>query len=476
MKTIDKSYIGGQWVMPTDPGETIDLINPASEEVSGRLIRAGVGDAEHAILAARAAFPKFACTTVDERIAMLQSIATEYDRRADEMSEAITLDMGAPIEFSKTVQTAFGSAMLHNAVAALKEIAFEQQRNRTLILREPIGVAALITPWNWPMLQTCGKIASALAAGCSMVYKPAELSTHSAVLMAEIINDAGLPEGVFNMVLGKGSSIGNVLSNHPEVDYVSFTGSGLVGAIVGANAAKTAKKIALELGGKSPFIILPDADVESVVLPAVQAVMANSGQTCGAGSRTLVHSSMKDVFVDTMATVVQKMPVGDPHGPAALGPVVSQHQWDSIQTYIKSGIDEGATLVLGGPGKPEGLERGYYVQPTIFADVQNTMTIAREEIFGPVAAVVSYETVDEAIAIANDSPFGLAGYVFGSDHTEAQRVARQIDSGMVMVNTIEADLSAPWGGYKTSGIGREWGPWGIEEYLEIKSLPNYFAS
>ena len=468
----DKIYINGEWVSPVT-SEITDLINPATGEVSGRAVRGNVEDVERAVKAAREAFKTFSQTTIKERIQLLKTFAAEYDKRIEQVKKAVTLDIGSPVSFCNIMHGPAGLVAINNSIEALNQIEFEKSQGQTLIVREAIGVAALISAWNWPAMMVCSKISSALAAGCTIVFKPAELATHTAILIAEILDAAGLPKGVFNMVLGKGSVVGDAMTCHPEVDYISFTGSEGVGAKIARNAADTAKRTSLELGGKSAFIVLPNVDIEQVAQMAVMAIMPNSGQMCGAGSRTLVPADIQEAFVTAMKAVVKNLKVGDPAGDADLGPVVSGKQWLTIQKYIESGIDEGAQLIIGGTGKTDGFENGFFVKPTIFANVTNEMKIAREEIFGPVASVIPYDTVEEAIEIANDSPYGLAGYVFGPDHQQANEVARQLRTGYVSVNTINFDLKAPWGGYKTSGVGRENGVWGVEEMLEIKAINNF---
>ena len=465
----DKIYINGEWVSPLNP-EMTNLIYPVTGKVSGRAVRGNVEDVDRAVKAAHKAFKAFSKTSKEERITYLRAFADEYEKRVEDVKRAVTLDIGAPAKFNDIMHGPAGLIAINNNIEALKQIELEKTEGESLIIREPIGVAVLISAWNWPSMMVTCKISTALAAGCTIVFKPAELATHTAIVIAEILDAINLPKGVFNMVLGKGSIVGDALTSHPDVDFISFTGSNSVGTRIAKNAADTVKKVGLELGGKSAFIVLPSADIKQVASMAVMAVMPNSGQMCGAGSRTIVPANIHDAFVEAMKQVVQYLKVGDPTGDADLGPVVSEKQWLSIQNYIQSGIDEGAEPVIGGLGKPEGLEAGSYVKPTIFAHANNNMKIAREEIFGPVATVIPYESIEEAIEIANDSPYGLAGYVFGKNHQEAVNVARGLRTGYVSVNTIEFDLQAPWGGYKASGIGRENGIWGIEEMLEVKTI------
>ena len=474
-KTIpvyDKIYINGEWVSPLNP-EMTDLIYPVTGEVNGRAVRGNAEDVDQAVKAAHEAFKTYSKTTKEERITYLTAFADEYEKRVEDVKKAVTLDIGAPAKFNDVMHGPAGLTAINNNIKALEQIELEKPEGKSLIIREPIGVAALISAWNWPSMMVTCKISTALAAGCSIVFKPAELATHTAIIIAEILEAINLPKGVFNMILGKGSIVGDALTSHPDVDFISFTGSSGVGTRIAKNAANTVKRVGLELGGKSAFIVLPDADIEQVAPLAVMAVMPNSGQMCGAGSRTIVPASIHDAFVGAMKQVVQYLKVGDPTSDVDLGPVVSEKQWLSIQNYIQSGIDEEAQLVIGGVGRPEGLKAGSYVKPTIFANVKNNMKIAREEIFGPVATVIPYETVEEAIEIANDSPYGLAGYVFGANQQEAVNVAKQLRTGYVSVNTIEFDLQAPWGGYKASGVGRENGIWGIEEMLEVKAIHTF---
>jgi len=468
----DKIYINGEWVAAST-SEMADLINPATGQVSGRVVRGNAKDVDRAVKAAREAFKTYSNTTKQERIHYLNAFAAEYEKRMEDVKRAVTVDIGAPVSFCNMMHGPAGLTTIRNSIDALNEIELEIPRGQSMIVREPIGVTGLISAWNWPSLMMCSKVSTALAAGCTIVFKPAELSTHASLLIAEMLEVVGLPMGVFNMVLGKGSVVGDAMSQHPGIDFISFTGSNGVGAKIARTSADTVKRLGLELGGKSAFMVLPGAEVEKVAPLAVMVVMLNSGQSCGAGSRTVVPKDMQEDFVAAMKAVVRNFKVGDPTRDADLGPVVSEKQWRTIQGYIQAGIDEGARLVIGGTGKPEGLEEGFYVKPTIFADVSNHMTIAQEEIFGPVASVIPYASVEEAIEIANDSPYGLSGFVFGPDHQQANEVARQMRTGYVSVNTINLDLSAPWGGYKKSGIGRENGVWGVEDMLEIKAINNY---
>ncbi|KMW57108.1 Aldehyde dehydrogenase [Candidatus Rhodobacter oscarellae] len=471
----EKIFRNGDWVVPSAT-EFATLINPADGSVSGQAVRAGVEDLDRAVAAAKAAFPARSQVSVADRVAYLQAFATEYEKHVDRLERAVMTDIGAPIGVAKMMHAGIGIEVIRSIIGALQSFEFDTRQGSTLVTREPVGVVGLIAPWNGPAVMFCGKVCSAIAAGCTIVFKPAELATHSAMVLAEALVAAGLPDGVFNLVLGKGSVVGEAMSTHPDIDYISFTGSTQVGTGIGQKAAAQAKKVGLELGGKSAFIVLPEVDINKAATDAVMACMLNSGQICAAGTRTLVPADIYEEFTQAMAAALSTLKVGLPESDAFIGPVASQHQWDTVQSYIRIGIDEGARLVAGGPGKPEGLEAGSFVKPTMFADVTNDMRIAREEIFGPVATIIAYDTVEQAVEIANDSPYGLSGYVYGSDHALALSVARRLRTGTVRVNALDQDPSAPWGGYKQSGIGREAGAWGIEDMLEVKSINNYFAA
>lgn len=466
-KDLSKFYIGGEWVDPASPAFT-DVTNPATEEVSGRIALGSEADVDRAVAAARAAFESFSQTTREERIALLQAIQAEYARRTDDLTAAVTEEMGAPAALSAGVHVALGAWHLNAAIEILRGFAFEEQHGPTVLRREPIGVCGLITPWNWPINQVAVKIFPALATGCTMVLKPAQLSPYSAQILAEILDAAGVPAGVFNLVQGRGSVIGAALSRHPDVDMISFTGSEAVGVQIQKDAADTIKRVGLELGGKSPWIVLDDSSLAANVGAATGAMMGNSGQTCSAGSRLLVPAARLDEALAAAKAAAEQVVVGNPTGNVAMGPVVSKDQFETVQSYIQIGLDEGATLVAGGPGRPEGLDKGYYVKPTVFL-ADNSMRIAREEIFGPVLAVIPYDSVDDAVSIANDSSFGLGGYVNGEDVELANAVARRLRTGHIRVNGA-FDITAPFGGYKRSGNGREWGVHGFAEYLEIKAV------
>lgn len=470
MREYLKFYIDGKWVDPVEP-KTANVINPATEEVSGRISLGGIADVDLAVAAARRAFPAWSETGRETRLETLRAIKAEYERRQAELGDAVREEIGAPASLAGGFHTFLGAGHLQTAIEVLEAFKFEEQKGSTRIVKEPIGVCALITPWNWPMNQTCVKIFPALATGCTVVLKPPQLAPYSAQILAEILDAAGVPAGVFNMVQGSGAVIGAALSTHPDVDMISFTGSEGVGVEIAKAAAPTVKRVCQELGGKSPWIILDDASLPDNVASATATMMVNSGQTCSAGSRLLVpHARMEDA-VRAAREAAAAVTVGDPKGNFAMGPVVSKGQYNIIQEYIQKGLDEGATLIAGGPGRPEGLEKGFYVRPTVFVGT-NDMVIAREEIFGPVLVIIGYGDADEAVRIANDSNFGLAGYVNGVDAEACRAVARRLRAGWIGING-GFDFHAAFGGYKRSGNGREWGEYGFHEYLEIKSLLNY---
>lgn len=468
MRDYRKFYIDGAWVDPAAPHE-LDVINPATEAVAGRISLGSEADVDRAVAAAVRAFPSYSRTSRAERLELLGAIAAEYQKRMPEIAAAITEEMGAPGWLAMQAQAALGIGHVMTAIEVLKTYSFEEMLGTTLIAKEPIGVCAFITPWNWPINQIACKVAPALATGCTMVLKPSEIAPFSGILWAEVLHAAGVPAGVFNLVNGDGPTVGAAMSRHPHVDMVSFTGSTRAGVEVARAAAPTVKRVHQELGGKSANIILDSADLEKAVTSGIQAVMMNSGQSCNAPTRMLVPAAKMEAAKAIAKSVAEATTVGSPDGNAAMGPVVSQTQYDKIQSLIEKGIAEGATLVAGGPGKPEGLETGYYVRPTIFADVNNDMTIAREEIFGPVLAMLPYEGEAQALEIANDTIYGLAGYVQGPPE-EARAVARQLRAGQVILNGAGLDLSAPFGGFKQSGNGREWGPHAFNEFLETKAV------
>jgi aldehyde dehydrogenase (NAD+) len=467
-----KFYIGGQWVEPH--GQRVqDVVNPANERVIGCVRMGDAADVDRAVAAAKGAFASYANSTRAERIALLESVLAVYQRRYGEMAQAISSEMGAPKWLAEQAQAAMGQGHIAATLETLRTFAFEERRGTTLLRREPVGVCALITPWNWPINQVACKVLPALAAGCTMVLKPSELAPLSATLFAEILHEAGVPPGVFNLIHGDGVTVGSALSSHPDVDMVSFTGSTRAGVEVAKNAAPTVKRVAQELGGKSPNVLLDDADFATAVPIGIQYSMANSGQSCNSPTRMLVPASRHDEAVAIATATLAAMKVGDPAAAdTIIGPVVSRTQYDRIQRLIQQGIDEGATLACGGTGRPPGLETGYYVRPTIFSNVRNDMTIAREEIFGPVLCIIPYATDDDAIRIANDTPYGLSSYVSGRDPARVQRVVESLRAGMVHVNGASVDLQAPFGGYKQSGNGREWGEFGLHDFLEVKAVMN----
>ncbi|MEB2345409.1 MAG: aldehyde dehydrogenase family protein [Deltaproteobacteria bacterium] len=470
MKEHLQFYIGGRWVDPSEP-RSLDVVNPATEEVVGRIAMGGAKDVDLAVAAAREAFESWSRTTKEERLALLQRIAAEYQKRYEELAQTISLEMGAPIWLARAAQAATGIMHLNTMIEVLKDYPFEELRGTTLIRREPVGVCGLITPWNWPVNQILCKVAPALAAGCTMVLKPTEIAPLNAILIAEILHAAGTPAGVFNLVNGDGPTVGQAMSSHPGIDMMSFTGSTRAGIQVAKAAADTVKRVAQELGGKSANIVLDDADFAKAVGGGVTGCFLNSGQSCNAPTRMLVPAARQAEAVAIAKAVAAGVKVGDPQADGiTLGPVVSEAQWNKIQGLIQKGIDEGATLVAGGTGRPEGLARGYFVKPTVFADVRNDMTIAREEIFGPVLSILPYGDEEEAIRIANDTPYGLSGYVTSGDPARARRVAARLRTGNVHLNGAGADFQAPFGGYKQSGNGREWGVFGFEDFLEVKAV------
>ncbi len=470
MREYLKFYINGSWVDPA-VASVAEVINPATEEVSGHISLGSSADVDAAVAAARQAFDSWSQTSVEERLAVLRRIQEQYNARAADLGAAVTEEMGAPVELGNGFHTILGGGHLQTAIEVLENYQFEELRGQTLFIKEPIGVCGLITPWNWPLNQVSVKVFPALAAGCTVVLKPPQLAPYSAQILAEIIDAAGLPAGVFNMVQGRGSEIGTAMSEHPDIDMISFTGSEPVGVEIAKNAAPTVKRVCQELGGKSAYIVLDDELLGDKVTAACGGMMMNCGQTCSAGSRLLVPASRLQDAITTIKNVVGSMTVGDPHSGVTMGPVVSKAQYNIIQDYIQKGIDEGAELVVGGTGRPDGLNKGYYVKPTVFL-TNNSTTIAREEIFGPVLCLIPYNDLDEAVAIANDSEFGLAGYVDGADLATCKAVARRIRAGAIYVNG-GFDFHSAFGGYKKSGNGREWGEEGFDEYLELKCILGY---
>lgn len=471
-------YINGQWVSPAEPND-FEVINPSTEEPCAVISLGSEADTNAAVAAAKAAFPGWMATPVEERIALVEKLIEIYEARAEDLAQAMSMEMGAPINLSRTSQVGAGSWHLRNFIAAAKEFKFDAPLNESApndrIIHEPVGVCALITPWNWPMNQITLKVGAAAVAGCTMVLKPSEQSPLNAMIFAELMDEAGFPAGVFNLVNGDGTGVGAQLTGHPDVDMVSFTGSTRAGIAISQNAALTLKKVHLELGGKGANVIFEDAD-EKAVKRGVLHMMQNTGQSCNAPSRMLVQNSIYDRVVSEAAEVAAKVEVGpaDQEG-RHIGPVVNELQWNKIQDLIQKGIDEGAKLVAGGTGRPDGLNKGYYVKPTVFADVNNQMTIAREEIFGPVLAILPFETEEEAIEIANDTPYGLTNYVQTQDGARANRMARALRSGMVEMNGKSRSAGSPFGGMKQSGQGREGGKWGVEDFLEVKAVGGWAA-
>ena len=473
MREMLQFYINGEWVDPETPNP-LDVINPATEEVCGRISMGGVADVNKAVAAAVAAADSFAATTREQRMGWLKAILTELNERNDEIATVIMEEMGAPWLLAQKAQAPSGPQHFHAALKALETYEFEETHKTTMIRKEPIGPCALITPWNWPMNQVAVKVAPALAAGCTMVLKPSEIAPFDAMILADIIHNAGVPAGVFNLVNGDGPVVGAAMSGHPDIAMVSFTGSTRAGVAVAQNAAPSVKRVAQELGGKSANIILDDADLKRAVSGGAAACFSNTGQSCNAPTRMLVPASQIDEAAEIAAARAASTTAGDPTDEnTRMGPVVSDVQWRKIQGLIQKGIDEGATLVAGGTGLPEGVEKGYYVKPTVFSNVSNDMTIAQEEVFGPVLCIIPYKDDDDAVRIANDTPYGLSGYVSSGDVERARNVAARLRTGMVHINNAPLDAMAPFGGYKQSGNGREWGSHGIEEFLELKSVYGY---
>ena len=469
-------FINGKWVDASDRGK-LDVINPATEEAVCQVSLGNELDVDKAVAAARAAFPSYSQTTREQRIELLNNVVNCYKARFAEMGQTISMEMGAPISFATRFQAGAGMGHYKTAAKVLENFHFHEDRGTTAIVREPIGVIGMITPWNWPSNQISCKVAAALASGCTMVLKPSEVAPLSALLLAEILDEAGVPKGVFNLVNGDGMGVGQVMAAHQEIDAISFTGSTGAGIDVAIKAAPTVKRVGQELGGKSANVLLDDCDLAKEVAKGVDLCFRNAGQSCNAPTRMLVPSSKMAEAAEVAKAAAAKFKVGDPASEeTTMGPVVSERQWAKIQSYIAKGMSEGATLVTGGEGRPEGLSKGYYVQPTVFADVKNDMTIAQEEIFGPVLAIIGYEDEAEAVKIANDSPFGLAAYVSSGDADRARKVARALNAGMVHINMAVADPFAPFGGTKQSGNGREWGEAGLEEYLEVKSVMGWNAA
>jgi aldehyde dehydrogenase (NAD+) len=470
MRVYDKFYINGEWVDPVTP-KTLDVINPANEQVCATISIGSAADVDKAAAAARAAFASFGRSSREERIAILASIIEIYQKRFNDVADAISEEMGAPTQLAVEAQAASGLGHIATALEILQSYEFEEMAGNSRIIKEPIGVCGMITPWNWPMNQITCKVAPALAVGCTVILKPSEVAPLSGYLFTEILHEAGVPAGVYNMINGDGPGVGTAISSHPEVDMVSFTGSTRAGSLVAQNAAPSIKRVTQELGGKSPNILLDDVDLEAAVTRGVTHMYNNTGQSCNAPSRMLVPRAKLAEAAAIAAKVTESVVVGDPKAEGTtMGPVVSEVQFNKIQGLIQAGIDEGATLVCGGVGRPEGLEHGFFIKPTVFSDVTNDMTIAKEEIFGPVLVMMPYDSIEEAITVANDTPYGLAGYVQGNNMDEVMDVASQIRAGNININGGSGDLHTPFGGYKQSGNGREWGAHGFTDYLEVKAL------
>ncbi len=468
-------YINGEWVAPTT-SELLDVINPATEQPIGQIAMGGVEDVNKAVAAAKAAFDSFSQTTKEERIALLEAIIAKYSERLGDVAAVISEEMGAPVNLANKAQAPAGLGHLMTTLEVLKTYEFEQDLGTSRIIKEPAGVCGFITPWNWPINQIACKVAPAIAAGCTMVLKPSEVAPFNAIVFAEVMDAAGVPAGVFNLVNGDGPVVGAALSSHPDVDMMSFTGSTRAGVEVAKNAAPTVKRVAQELGGKSANIILDDADFQETIARDVFGMCTNSGQSCNAPTRMLVPKSRMDEAAAVAKAAAEQVKVGDPSAEGTtIGPVVSEVQFDKIQNLIQKGIDEGAKLETGGTGRPEGLNAGYYIKPTVFSHVTNDMTIAQEEIFGPVLSMIGYEDDEDAVRIANDTLYGLSGYISSGDRERANKIARLIRSGNVHVNGAPNDQKAPFGGYKQSGNGREWGEHGFEEFLETKAILGYSA-
>lgn len=472
MRNYHQFYIDGQWVAPVNGGQLCEVINPATELPSGSVLLGDEADVERAVNAAHKAFASYSRTTLAQRMELIASIATVYEQRLDDMAAAISEEMGAPLKsLARPVQAPIGLWHLQTVLGVAPHYPFDQQQGNTLITKEAVGVCALITPWNWPMNQIVCKVAPALLTGCTLVLKPSELAPYSAQVFAEILAAAGVPAGVFNMIHGDGARIGPVLSSHPLVDMVSLTGSTRAGASVAKHAADTIKVVSLELGGKSANIILDDAPLETAVTSGVIGMMANTGQSCNAPSRMLVPRAKLAEAEAIAIQALNQLVVGDPQAAATTtGPIANDRQYRRVQTMIAQGVEEGARLVAGGLGRVAGMERGYFARPTIFSAVGRNMSIAREEIFGPVLVMIPYDTEEDAIDIANDSVYGLSGFVYGGTIEHARSVARRLRTGMVHLNGATVDPSAPFGGYKQSGLGREWGAAGIDEFVETKAI------
>ena len=469
-----KFYIDGQWVDPVTP-RTHEVINPATEEPIAKISLGSAADVDKAVAAARKAFETFSQTSREERVALLEKIVAIYQKRMPEIGAAVSSEMGAPMWLANMAQAGAGLGHITEALRVLKEYKFEVPMGKTMVVREPIGVCGFITPWNWPLNQIACKVAPALAAGCTMILKPSELAPLNAIIFAEVMHEAGVPKGVFNLVNGDGPAVGAAMSAHPGIDMMSFTGSTRAGVLVAKAAADTVKRVAQELGGKSANIILDDVDLEKAVTSGVRNMVTNSGQSCNAPSRMFVPRAMHDKAAEIAGAAMKAIKVlpPDKSEPGAIGPLANAGQFAKVQGLIQKGIDEGAKVMAGGVGRPEGFNRGYYVKPTVFAGATKDMTIAREEIFGPVLTMIPYDSEDQAVAMANDTVYGLSGYVQSASVDRARAIARKLRTGMVHINGAGGDNKAPFGGYKQSGNGREWGEYGMEEFLEAKSIFGY---
>ena len=467
---LSQFYINGKWVDPVQPSK-LQVINPATEKSVGEISVGSALDIDNAVSAARSAFKLFSKTAISERIELLSEIRNVYKKRFNEIAEAIMTEMGAPINLASGAQASVGMSHLKTAIRVLEETKFEYTHNNLIIRKEPIGVCGLITPWNWPINQVVSKLAPCIAAGCTSILKPSEIAPLSAIIIAEIIHEAGAPNGVFNMVHGYGPVVGEAMSNHQDIDMMSFTGSTRGGIAVATSSAKTVKRVSQELGGKSPNIIIDDTKFNESVTRGVSGCMSNTGQSCNAPTRMLVPAHRHDEALEIAKLAAESMTTGDPKLPSTdIGPLVSETQFNKVQDLLKSGIESKATLVTGGVGKPDGLETGYFVKPTIFGNVSNDMEIAQEEIFGPVLSIIPYETDEEAVAIANDTEYGLAAYVAGDNKEKLMYFARNLNAGQIHLNYASGGADAPFGGFKKSGNGREKAEWGLDEFLEIKAI------
>ena len=476
MKSL-QHYIEGRWVAPVVMGERFPVIDPATESQVAEVCMGSAADVDLAVAAASRAFPGFSATPLDARLDALRRINEVFKRRFEEMADAITTEMGAPRDMAREAQAASGPGHIEATIQAAQQLDWEVRIDGSNVVREPIGVCGLVTPWNWPINQILAKVAPAIAAGCTMVLKPSEQAPLSAQLIAEFIDEAGLPPGVFNLVHGNGPSVGHAMSAHPDIEMMSFTGSTRAGVDVAKTAADTIKRVAQELGGKSPNLIFADADLGRALGNAIRRCFYNTGQSCNAPTRLLVEASVYERAVELIKPLAEATKVGDPRQPGRhLGPLSSRIQFERVQRYMQIGIDEGARLVAGGPGRPEGIDHGFFVKPTVFADVHNGMRIAREEIFGPVLSMIPFKDLDDAIAIANDTPYGLAAYLFTSDLDKARSVARRLRAGSVHINGAGQGYMEPFGGFKQSGNGRECGTYGLLDFLELKSINGFYAA